>query len=223
MAKRKLFKYAQLLNFENVFLPINRQDAGDFHMKGKWNESCFCNNYPIVLELGCGKGEYTNALAEMFPDRNYIGIDFKGDRLYAASKTASEKCLKNVAFIRNQIQFIERFFVKDEVDEIWITFPDPQLQKPKHHKRLTSVDFLNRYKNIAKTGAMVHLKTDNIPFFEYTVCLLHDLQQEIEYISRDIHSDAPDDPLIAIKTYYEQLFRAKGAKINYLRFKLNLK
>jgi len=222
MAKRKLFKYAQLQLFKNVFLPINRLDAGDFYMKGKWHDKYFCNTHPIVVELGCGKGEYTNALAQMHPERNYIGIDFKGDRLYAACKTASDKQMKNVAFIRNQIQFIERFFVKDEVDEIWITFPDPQLQKPKHHKRLTSPDFLKRYSKIAKKGAVVHLKTDNIPFFDYTVNLLNELNQHIEYLSRDIYSDAPDDTVLGIKTYYEQMFLAQGATINYLRFKLNM-
>lgn len=220
--KRKLFKYAQLLTFSNIFQPPNRQDEGDFYMKGHWHLKFFCNNNPITLELGCGKGEYSIALARMFPHRNFLGMDFKGDRLYAACKTATEAQLKNVAFIRNQIQFIERFFEPGEIDEIWITFPDPQLQKPRQRKRLISPEFLHRYKSIVKPNALVHLKTDNIPFFEDTVALLQELNQPIEYITRDVYADAPNDPVLSVKTHYEALFSAKGAKINYLRFRLNL-
>ncbi len=222
MAKRKLFKYAQLLTFDNIFQPPNRQDADDFFMKGHWHTKFFGNNNPITLELGCGKGEYSIALAAMYPERNFIGMDFKGDRLYAACKSATEANLKNVAFIRNQIQFIERFFIQGEVDEIWITFPDPQLQKPRQRKRLISAEFLYRYKNIVKPNATVHLKTDNIPFFEDTVALLSELNQNIEYITRDVYADAPEDPVLSVKTHYETLFSSKGFRINYLRFRLNL-
>ncbi len=222
MPKRKLFKYARLLEFKNVLLPVDKLVKEDFYLKGLWRKDYFGNEHPLILELGCGKGEYTLALSEMYPQNNFIGIDNKGDRLYSAAKNALEKNLPNAVFIRTQIQFIEKFFTPGEVDEIWITFPDPQLQKPKHHKRLTSPDFLKRYKNIVKPNALVHLKTDNIHLFEFTVDVLHELKQNIELVTRDLYAETIVDDLLSVKTHYEKLFSSRGAKINYLRFRLNL-
>lgn len=222
MAKRKLFKYAQLLSFNNIFQVAGKLVDEDFFLKGNWRSQYFKNNHPLILELGCGKGEYTIALSEMFPHVNFIGLDFKGDRLYNACRMAIQKELCNAVFLRTQIQFIERFFAPHEVDELWITFPDPQLQKPRHPKRLTSSEFLNRYKNILKPNALIHLKTDNNIFFEETVEVLNDLNQKIDYLTRDVYSEPNIDPVLSIKTYYESMFLNKGAKINYLRFRLNL-
>jgi len=220
MAKRKLFKYAQLLQFNNVFQYADRYIEENFSLKGCWHSAYFKNENPIVLELGCGKGEYTNALATMFPNKNFIGIDFKGDRLYAACKSAMENNLQNAVFIRTQIQFIELFFAHREVDEIWLTFPDPQIQKPRHRKRLTAPAFLNRYRNIAKNGVTIHLKTDNIILFDDTVGVLNDLKIPIDYITRDLYAENEVDEVLTIKTHYEKMFSAKGAKINYLKFRL---
>jgi len=222
MPKRKLFKYAKLLEFKNVLQPADKLVTDDFFLKGLWHKEYFRNNQPIVLELGCGKGEYTLALSEMYPLLNFIGIDNKGDRLYNAGKVALDKNLTNAVFIRTQIQFIEKFFAPNEIDEIWITFPDPQLQKPKHHKRLTSPEFLRRYKNIVKRNTIVHLKTDNTNLFEYTLNVIKELQQEIEIVIRDLYSEPVVDPVLNIKTHYEKLFSNKGAKINYLKFRLNI-
>jgi len=222
MPKRKLFKYAQLLAFNNVFQVAGKCVEDDFFLKGRWHKEYFKNNKPIIIELGCGKGEYTLALSEMFPLCNFIGIDYKGDRLYTACKTALEKNLRNAVFIRTQIQFIEKFFSPGEVDEIWITFPDPQLQKPKHPKRLTSTEFLNRYKNILKPHGLIHLKTDNTVFFDETIEVLQENNQVVEYMTRDISSELNVDPVLHVKTYYEAKFSALGAKIKYLRFRLSL-
>ena len=222
MPKRKLFKYAKLLEFKNVLQPVDKLVTEDFFLKGLWHKNYFGNNNPIILELGCGKGEYTLALSEMYPQNNFIGIDNKGDRLYNAGKIAIEKNLTNAAFIRTQIQFIEKFFAANEINEIWITFPDPQLQKPNHRKRLTSSEFLNRYRNIVKPNSIVHLKTDNIPLFDYTLDVLNELKQEIEFVTRDLYAETNIDALLSVKTHYEKLFSSRGAKINYLRFRLNL-
>lgn len=222
MPKRKLFKYAQLLEFNNVFQVAGKCVEEDFFLKGRWHKEYFKNDHPVILELGCGKGEYTVALSEIYPFKNFIGIDYKGDRLYNACKIALEKDFHNAVFIRTQIQFIEKFFAPNEVDEIWITFPDPQLQKPKHPKRLTSTEFLNRYKNILKPNGIVHLKTDNSIFFEETIEVLQENSHVIEYLTRDISSELSADPVLLVKTYYEAKFSSMGAKIKYLRFRLNL-
>src|SRR5688572_33160801 len=167
MAKNKLQRFAELRTFSNVHEFLFTERETDFKLKGKWNTDHFKNSNPIVLELGCGKGEYSNGLAEKYPNLNFIGVDIKGARIWRGSKTAQEKKLLNVAFLRTQIEFIESCFEKEEVSEIWITFPDPQPNKEK--KRLTHPVFLNRYKNILKQKGVIHLKTDSAELYEFTL------------------------------------------------------
>lgn len=218
MPKNKLMKYAALKGFDNVFEVPFKECSQDFHLKGRWHSSFFKNDKDVVLELGCGKGEYTIALAEKYPEYNYVGIDLKGDRIFKGAMNAQEKKLNNVAFLRTQIQFIERFFAKDEVSEIWLTFPDPQLQKPKHRKRLTAPDFINKYKNILKSGGLIHLKTDNTPLFEFTLDIIKQMKLTLLYASFDIYAESIEEEILKVQTYYESLFTAKGEKIKYLKF-----
>ncbi|HRG53029.1 MAG TPA: tRNA (guanosine(46)-N7)-methyltransferase TrmB, partial [Bacteroidia bacterium] len=169
MAKRKLKKFAEVSAFENCFfLSFEGSKEEGLPLKGKWHKEYFKNNHPIVVELGCGKGEYTVGLAKRFPEKNFIGVDIKGNRIWTGAKTAIENKMSNVAFIRTRIDFIESCFSKGEVDEIWITFPDPQPQKTRVRNRLTNMMFINRYKIILKDGGYVNLKTDNEPFYEFT-------------------------------------------------------
>lgn len=223
MAKRKLFKFAQVDSFHNCFSLSYQQMIGDgFALKGKWKKQYFKNNNPIVLELGCGKGEYTVGLAKRFPDKNFIGIDIKGNRIWTGAKDALENNLTNVAFIRTRIDFIESCFEKNEVDEIWITFPDPQPSKTTVRQRLTNMIFLNRYKNISKDNCFVHLKTDNEPFYLYSkeVVLENNLKQLDA--TNDLYGDGiqREEYLTNIKTYYEKKFSEMGFKICYLKFQL---
>ncbi len=220
MAKRKLFKFAALDTFSNVFqAPF--QDKEDFTLKGKWNTDFFKNENPIVLELGCGKGEYTIALAQKHADKNFIGMDLKGDRIWMGAKTALENNLLNTAFIRTHIEFIEKFFTKDEVSEIWITFPDPQPNKPRIRKRLTSPNFLNRYKNIIKKSGIIHLKTDNSPLYDYTLEVIEEGKHNLLFNSSDLYKSNITDDILTVQTHYEKLFTQKGFTINYIKFKLN--
>lgn len=232
MAKNKLQRFAELRTFSNVHEFLFTERETDFKLKGKWNAEYFKNNNPIVLELGCGKGEYSNGLAEKYPDINFIGIDIKGARIWRGSKTAQEKKLSNVAFLRTQIEFVESCFDKEEVSEIWITFPDPQPNKEK--KRLTHPVFLNRYKNILKKNGIIHLKTDSAELYEFTLeiirLLLADFnpksgrKAELLYATNDLYGNANTLPwkeeVTAIKTHYEKLFTAKGKKITYMKFQL---
>ena len=229
MAKRKLQRFAEIENFENVFQHLqNSEYLGDFKLKGKWNEEYFKNKNPIVLELGCGKGEYTVGLAERFPDKNFIGIDIKGARLWRGSKTALENKIQNVAFVRTRIDHIERIFCNNEISEIWITFPDPQLQESKTRKRLTAPVFLDRYKNILTPNGIIHLKTDNAAFYGYTLAVItengcqliestHDLYGDKKY---SVDLDVGAEGLLSIKTFYEKKFTEKGFKICYLKFRM---
>ncbi|MDD3877055.1 MAG: tRNA (guanosine(46)-N7)-methyltransferase TrmB [Bacteroidales bacterium] len=222
MPKRKLLRYAALGTHDNVFQVSAEQIHEDFKFKGRWAADYFRNDNPIVLELGCGKGEYSVAMAEQNPHINYIGIDLKGDRLLRGASKAKEKKLVNVCFLRIQIQFIEYFFSKNEVDEIWITFPDPQLQKTKHRKRLCSDEFLHRYKNFLKKDGLIHLKTDNTALFDYALDIIASLNQNLIYSNHDIYSEKDLPPVLNIKTYYELKFLLKNQKIKYLKFSLNL-
>lgn len=220
MTKRKLQRFAENAVAKNVFQPEVVYPPVDNEMKGKWNEKFFLNNNPIVLELGCGRGEYTVNLAEMFPENNYIGIDFKGARLWRGAKTATENNMCHVAFLRMQIQYIETFFSKDEVSEIWITFPDPQPQQSREQKRLTSPRFISMYKNILKKNGTIHLKTDNAGLYDYTCGVISENNFPLLASTNDLYNSELHDEVLGIKTTYEKIFLKQGSKICYLKFRL---
>lgn len=222
MAKRKLKKFAEVDSFDNCFfLSFEQSRESGLPLKGNWGREFFKNDRPIVLELGCGKGEYTVGLAKRFPEKNFIGIDIKGNRIWTGAKTAVMDKMTNVAFVRTRIDFIEACFGKGEISEIWITFPDPQPQKTRVRKRLTNWMFLTRYKQILQAGGMINLKTDSEPFYDFSreVIQEHGL---IEIIAtNDLYKQPERYPeyLTNIKTYYEKLFSDKGFKICYLQYR----
>ncbi|MBA3971000.1 MAG: tRNA (guanosine(46)-N7)-methyltransferase TrmB [Bacteroidetes bacterium] len=223
MAKRKLKQFAEISTFENCFfLSFEQSRAEGLPLKGKWNKEYFKNDNPIVLELGCGKGEYTVGLAKRFPDKNFVGVDIKGNRIWTGAKTAIEDKMNNVAFIRTRIDFIDACFAENEVDEIWITFPDPQPQKTRTRNRLTNIVFIERYKAILKKNGVINLKTDSAPFYEYTLEVVAENNIELLDSTSDLYADttARDEALTSIKTYYEKKFSEKGFKICYLKFKV---
>ncbi|HAI80126.1 MAG TPA: tRNA (guanosine(46)-N7)-methyltransferase TrmB [Chryseobacterium sp.] len=224
MGKNKLARFAENKTLPNVFQPTREEALNNYPLKGKWRSEVFKNHNPIVLELGCGKGEYSVGLAKSFPDKNFIGIDIKGARFWFGAKEAVEKKLNNVAFLRTQIELVDCFFDHDEVDEIWITFPDPQIKYRRTKHRMTHPDFLERYKKILKKDGIVHLKTDSEFLHGYTLGLLQGQGHEIISAHHDIYGAPeyePGTPLLReIKTYYEGLFSAKGKTITYIKFKI---
>lgn len=218
----KLEKFADFETFANCsFLPFEEIKQGH-PLAAKWRSDFFKNQNPIILELGCGRGEYTIGLAKNNPDKNYIGVDVKGNRIWTGAKFALENKMSNVAFIRTRIDFIEHCFAKGEVDEIWLTFPDPQPQKTRTRKRLTNPMFLDRYRKILKPGGVLHLKTDSTSFYEYTLEVVAEQKLELIYSTSDLYINNPSgkEELTSIKTYYEKLFTEKGEKIKYCCFKL---
>lgn len=222
MAKHKLARWAELGTFRNVIQPQAGEPLGkEHHIKGKWNKEMFGNDNPVVLELGCGKGEYTVGLAERFPENNYIGIDIKGSRMWRGAKTADYKKLLNTAFLRTRIEFISSFFAEDEVDEIWITFPDPQPEKRNSNKRLTCPWFLNKYRIFLKNHGIIHLKTDNPDLYNYTKSLAEKNGLEIVMATSDLYGKIPSDDILSINTYYESIFLKERHKICYLSFRLD--
>ncbi len=222
MGKKKLKRFKEVETFSNVFQPKYDEILNkDFKLKGKWNSLYFKNNNPIILELGCGKGEYTLSLAQMFPDKNFIGIDIKGARMWRGAKTANENNINNLVFIRTRVEFINSFFSKNEIDEIWITFPDPQLKKYRTKKRLTSSRFLNSYKNIIKNNGIVHLKTDNKLLYEYTLAIINKNELNILENTNDLYKSNIFDEILSIKTFYELQYLEKGQNIHYIKFQLN--
>ena len=225
MGKNKLARFAENKRLPNVFQPTREEALSGFNLKGKWHETIFKNNHPIVLELGCGKGEYTVGLAKAFPEKNFIGIDIKGARFWFGAKEAHENSIQNVAFLRTQIELIDCFFEENEVDEIWITFPDPQIKYRRTKHRLTHPDFLERYKKILKPGGIIHLKTDSEFLHGYTLGLLQGAGHEIITAHHDIYGapeyDAETPLLREIQTYYEELFSAKGKTITYIKFRIS--
>jgi tRNA (guanine-N7-)-methyltransferase len=221
MGKGKLQKFAEMETFKNVFqYPFSVIEDKPFEMKGKWNEQYFGNSNPIVLELGCGKGEYTVGLARMMPDVNFIGVDIKGARMWTGAKEAIENEMKNVAFLRTNIELIDRFFGVDEVSEIWLTFCDPQMKNV--HKRLTSTFFLERYRHFLVDNGIVHLKTDSNFLYTYTNFLVDKNNLEVLYRTEDLyHSDDIDDStkkVLSIQTYYESMWIERNLSIKYLKF-----
>lgn len=219
----KLEKFEDFNGFSNCFtLYFENKEAG-LPLKGKWHKNYFKNENPIVLELGCGKGEYSVGLAKNNPAKNYIGVDIKGNRIWTGATEALKLKLNNVAFVRTRIDFIEHCFSENEVSEIWITFPDPQPQKTRTRKRLTNMLFINRYKKFLKSGGLVHLKTDSTGFYEYTLEVIAENKFPIVFNTNDLYNNCPAgrEELINIKTHYEKLFTDKGEKIKYVCFKIN--
>ncbi|MDP4281118.1 MAG: tRNA (guanosine(46)-N7)-methyltransferase TrmB [Bacteroidota bacterium] len=221
MSKKKLIHFQENLTFPHLFQPKYHDIENGFILRGRWNIDYFKNTHPIVLELGCGKGEYTVGLAQQYPDKNFIGIDLKGARLWKGSKTVAETGMKNVAFIRNQVDHVEKFFAAGEVSEIWITFPDPQV--PKERKRLTSPVFLERYANVMIPGGVIHLKTDSSFFFEYTLSVIREHNHRLVYATDDLYSSGFEGPVMPIRTFYENMWLEKGKKICYVEFKMGEK
>lgn len=221
MGKGKLRKFAEMGSFDNVFQPgIDELHKHAFDLKGKWNTDYFGNDHPVILELGCGKGEYTIKLAELYQQFNFIGMDIKGARIWTGARYAIEHNLKNVAFVRSRIEFINAFFEKDEITEIWITFPDPQLKRRRIKKRLTGSIFLKMYRNFLVDGGLIHLKTDNGELFDYTRNLLKYNNFGLIMETEDLYNSEISGPVTDIQTYYEQQFLEKGMKIYYLSFRL---
>jgi len=209
--------------FENVLQPsYNELLNSDHKLKGKWNSGFFRNDHPIMLELGCGKGEYTTGLACIFPDKNFIGIDIKGARMWKGASHARKDKLKNVAFVRTKIEMINSLFSYNEISGIWLTFPDPQLRRKKLvKKRLLSARFLNSYKNFLKPGASIHLKTDNDVLYNYALDIINKNKLPIVRYADDIYNSDIFDEILSIRTYYEEQFIKEGKRIKYVEFTLS--
>ncbi|MBA7487960.1 MAG: tRNA (guanosine(46)-N7)-methyltransferase TrmB [Prevotella sp.] len=223
MGKGKLAKFAEMETFKNVFqYPFSMVDKVPFDMQGQWRLRYFRNNNPIVLELGCGKGEYTVGLGKLFPDINFIGVDIKGARMWTGARLALEQKMENVAFLRTNIEIIDRFFAKDEVQEIWLTFSDPQMKNPR--KRLTSTFFMERYRRFLTGGGLIHLKTDSNFLFTYTRLMIEKNRLPVDVITDDLYHRTPPvlagSPLFSIQTYYESMWINRGLNIRYIRFHL---
>lgn len=220
MGKDKLKRWAELATFDNVVQPTSGGFGIDHEVKGTWNEKILKNGNPIVLELGCGKGEYTVGLAKRYTDKNFIGVDIKGARMWRGAKTANDNGIKNTAFLRTRIEFIESFFGTDEVDEIWITFPDPHIGKNNPNRRLTCPMFLNRYRSFLKDNGIVHLKTDNRELFDYTYNIVKNNSLEVLAATTDLYTEFEGNDILGIRTHYESIFLKEGLSINYLSFRL---
>jgi len=215
-------KFIEFDTFKNCFTLFFENISKGFLLKGSWHSDYFKNSNPIVLELGCGKGEYTIGLSENNHSKNYIGVDIKGNRIWVGAKYAIENNLNNVAFLRTRIDFIEHCFLENEIDEIWITFPDPQPQSTRKRSRLTNPLFLNRYKKILKKGGLIHIKTDSTCLYEYTLQVIEENKNLIIWQTDNLYQNCPDNrqELIQIKTHYEKLFTDKGENIKYICFTL---
>ena len=222
-SKNKLKRFKENETFTNVIQPTREEIVNcNFSLKGNWATTLFKNTNPVVIELGCGKGEYTVGLAQRNPNCNYIGIDIKGARFWRGAKTAVESGLTNVAFIRTQIELVDLVFAAGEVDEIWITFPDPQIKYKRTKHRMTNADFLERYKKILKPGGIVNLKTDSEFMHGYTLGLLHGLGHEVLYANHSIyHNEGAPEEVTGIQTFYEQQYLEHNKAITYIRFKIS--
>lgn len=225
MAKNKLRRFEEMKTMECVFEPeMEIVENDSFDLKGKWRSDFFKNDHPIILELGCGKGEYAVGLGKRSPDKNFIGVDIKGARMWEGASQVRENDLKNIAFLRTRIDFIAAFFGENEVDEIWLTFSDPQPNKP--NKRLSSKIFIDRYRKFLKPNGIIHLKTDSDILFESTLFEIEKHNYQLLEKTWDLYSDLPqnlDDQtrdILSIRTHYETIFSAKGFKIKYCKFKI---
>lgn len=219
-SKNKLKRFNENETFDNVIQPTREEMTTAFAMRGKWDKF-FKNDNPITLELGCGKGEYTIDLARKYPDRNFIGIDIKGARFWRGAKTAIEEGLENVAFLRTQIELVDHAFATGEIDEIWITFPDPQIKYKRTKHRMTNPDFLAKYKKILVKGGFINLKTDSEFMHGYTLGLLQGLGEDIVFAHHDIYinTEAPEE-VINTQTFYEKQYLEQNKAITYLKFRL---
>ena len=224
--KSKLKRFAEVATFPNVYEitptdihALSNEEGRQIDLRGQWAAHHFKNDHPVILELACGKGEYTLALAQAHPDKNFIGVDIKGARIWRGAKRALENNIPNAAFLRTRIEFIERFFAPGEVDQIWITFPDPFEHKAT--RRLTSPPFLDRYRKFLKPGGLVHLKTDSWLLYEYTLDVIHsDPRCQALYAHSDIYSTPLDFPELEHKTFYEGMHLRDGRKITYIQFRI---
>jgi tRNA (guanine-N7-)-methyltransferase len=220
MGKNKLKRWEELKKLERVFQPEINYYSSDYELKGNWRKLVFKNNNPLILEAGCGKGEYTVEMARNDAGRNFIGMDIKGARLWRGAVTIHEENLLNAAFLRLRLELIEKYFAPSEADEIWLTFPDPQPQKSRENRRLTSPDMLQRFFNILKNDGLLHLKTDSAELLTYTQEVLKHQQGKILCLTFDLdHAELPDQRL-KIQTTYERIYRNEGKKICYLCFRL---
>lgn len=226
MAKRKLQRFEEMKSMDWVVQPTMEDIKNDhFHLKGKWHKEFFKNDNPLIIELGCGKGEYSIGLGLKFPNKNYIGIDIKGARIWRGAKDVEENSMKNVGFIRTKIDFIDHFFAENEVDEIWLTFSDPQKEKPR--KRLTGPLFIDRYRKFLKPGGIVHVKTDSDLLFEFTLDEIKSNQYNLLEHTWNLYGehfedlDSDTQEIMGIKTHYEKIFSDKGFDIKYCKFQID--
>lgn len=217
MGKNKLQKFDDMNHFPHVF-EFAQFEEQDSPLKGNWGEQFFKNDKPIVLELGCGKGEYSVGLAELYPEKNFIGIDIKGSRMWTGAKESAQKELKNVAFLRTHIEFITRFFAPGEVSEIWLTFPDPQMKKVR--KRLTSTRFMVDYEKFLKPGGRIHLKTDSQFMYRYTVEMVKENRLPVLVETDDLYHCGWADKILSIQTFYESQWLQRGLTIKYIQFEI---
>jgi tRNA (guanine-N7-)-methyltransferase len=221
-SKNKLRRFRENEQFENVVQPSREElTQNNYPLRGKWQSDFFRNNNPIVLELGCGKGEYSVALAQAYPEKNFIGVDIKGARFWRGAKTGMEENITNLGFIRTQIELVDHIFAENEIDEIWITFPDPQIKYKRTKHRLTNSEFLQKYKYILKPEGIVNLKTDSEFMHGYTLGLLHGEGHEIIQANHDVYKNvySPKE-VIGIQTFYEKQYLEQGKRITYIQFKI---
>lgn len=220
MGKNKLAKFADMETYPHVFQVASKDllEGVDFELRAKWGVAFFGNSNPIVLELGCGKGEYTVELAQLYPEKNFIGVDIKGARMWTGAKSSLEKGLKNVAFIRTNIEMISLFFASNEVSEIWLTFPDPQMKKVT--KRLTATNFMRTYQEILVDKGLIHLKTDSNFMFTYTEEMVRLNQLPLSFSNRDLYGSGLNDKILTIQTFYEKQWLDRGLTIKYIQFQL---
>lgn len=221
MGKNKHARWAELNTFKNVIQPDSKIQPGNNHpIKGKWKQEIFRNDNPVILELGCGKGEYTTGLSQKFPGNNYVGVDIKGARMWRGARTTHEKNIPNAAFLRTRIELTGSFFAEDEADEIWLTFPDPQTGKKNSNKKLTCPWFLNLYRSFLKNNGTIWLKTDNEELFNYTRSLAEKNKLPVLMSTSDLYGEDHLNDIFLIRTHYENNYLSEGRKIHLLAFTL---
>ncbi len=221
MGKDKLKRFEENKTLTSLFEPVIEDVQDKYALKGKWAIDVFKNSNPIVLELGCGRGEYTVGLAQKYPGRNFIGIDLKGARIWRGAKTACEDNILNAAFLRTRLEYLKNCFEKDEVSEIWITFPDPHLKTKKEKRRLTSAFFLEMYRHILQPDGLIHLKTDNHYLYTFTLKVIQEGRHHLIFETPDLYSDSCEEEAKDFQTFYENIFLNENMKIKYIKFSLN--